>query len=79
MPRREHFHVLVAAGEPPHDGRIRYAGRTKRDAEEIATVERKHWQRPGKAREVTLERCEPPCDYDADNPRYLAPKAKGNK
>jgi hypothetical protein len=75
MPRKrtEHFHVVVEVTPPRWQAlpdRIRYAGRTKSQAESIARGERDHRLPGNHDKAIRLERCAPPCQYDARNWPY---------
>ena len=74
MPRKrtEHFHVVTEVTPPRWPGladRFRAAGRTKSAATALARIE-KRYPIPGHDKNIYLERCAPPCQYDHRNWPY---------
>jgi hypothetical protein len=68
MPRKQHFHCVVevvpSRSRVGKADRTRYRGTTKSEALKLAQVERDVGLPFGHTKEISLERCEPPCDYD---------------
>ena len=79
--RTEHFHVVTEVVPPRWEGlpdRYRAAGRTKSAATTVARIEQQHLI-PGHEKNIVLERCSPPCQYDYDNWPYGGTKLPSDK